>query len=106
MCVDLYTNTVVQKQAVTEPAVKTQDTNRKLRLKGKVCGQCEVQLAGLVSPHAFHHTNHSVINLITTCVSGGTPTDHRKKYLLPFCLCHVSEYKFYQVHLQIPRLLL
>ncbi|XP_057204702.1 zinc finger B-box domain-containing protein 1 isoform X2 [Triplophysa rosa] len=39
---------VVQKQMVAEPAVKTQDTNRKLRLRGKVCGQCEVQLAGLM----------------------------------------------------------
>ncbi|XP_056621572.1 zinc finger B-box domain-containing protein 1 isoform X2 [Triplophysa dalaica] len=39
---------VVQKQTVAEPAVKTQDTIRKLRLRGRVCGQCEVQLAGLM----------------------------------------------------------
>ncbi|XP_073671790.1 uncharacterized protein zbbx [Paramisgurnus dabryanus] len=39
---------VVQKQVVGQPAVKTQGADRKLRLKGKVCGQCEVQLAGLM----------------------------------------------------------
>ncbi|XP_055030335.2 uncharacterized protein zbbx isoform X2 [Misgurnus anguillicaudatus] len=39
---------VVQKQVVGQPAVKTQGAHRKLRLKGKVCGQCEVQLAGLM----------------------------------------------------------
>ncbi|KAA0715228.1 Zinc finger B-box domain-containing protein 1 [Triplophysa tibetana] len=38
----------VQKQMVAEPAVKTQDMNQKLRLRGRVCGQCEVQLAGLM----------------------------------------------------------
>ncbi|XP_048024079.1 zinc finger B-box domain-containing protein 1 isoform X4 [Megalobrama amblycephala] len=35
----------VQKQ---EPASKAHGTNRKLKLSGKVCGQCEVQLAGLM----------------------------------------------------------
>ncbi|XP_051725791.1 uncharacterized protein zbbx isoform X1 [Ctenopharyngodon idella] len=35
----------VQKQ---EPASKAHGANRKLKLSGKVCGQCEVQLAGLM----------------------------------------------------------
>uniref|UniRef100_A0A671LPK3 Uncharacterized protein n=1 Tax=Sinocyclocheilus anshuiensis TaxID=1608454 RepID=A0A671LPK3_9TELE len=37
-----------QKQVIAEPAAKVHGTNRKLNLRGKVCGQCEVQLAGLV----------------------------------------------------------
>ncbi|RXN11402.1 zinc finger B-box domain-containing 1-like protein [Labeo rohita] len=37
----------VQKQVIAEPAAKVYGTNRKLNLRGKVCGQCEVQLAGL-----------------------------------------------------------
>ncbi|XP_016339153.1 zinc finger B-box domain-containing protein 1-like [Sinocyclocheilus anshuiensis] len=36
-----------QKQVIAEPAAKVHGTNRKLNLRGKVCGQCEVQLAGL-----------------------------------------------------------
>ncbi|XP_051512785.1 zinc finger B-box domain-containing protein 1-like [Myxocyprinus asiaticus] len=39
---------VVQKPLVVEPANKAKGANRKLRLRGKVCGQCEVQLAGLM----------------------------------------------------------
>ncbi|XP_058607841.1 uncharacterized protein zbbx isoform X1 [Onychostoma macrolepis] len=38
----------VQKQVIAEPAAKVHGTNRKLNLRGKVCGQCEVQLAGLM----------------------------------------------------------
>ncbi|KAI2653351.1 Zinc finger B-box domain-containing protein 1 [Labeo rohita] len=38
----------VQKQVIAEPAAKVYGTNRKLNLRGKVCGQCEVQLAGLM----------------------------------------------------------
>ncbi|XP_073706130.1 zinc finger B-box domain-containing protein 1 [Garra rufa] len=38
----------VQKQVIAEPATKVHGTNRKLNLRGKVCGQCEVQLAGLM----------------------------------------------------------
>ncbi|XP_016364700.1 zinc finger B-box domain-containing protein 1-like [Sinocyclocheilus rhinocerous] len=37
-----------QKQVIAEPAAKVHGTNRKLNLRGKVCGQCEVQLAGLM----------------------------------------------------------
>ncbi|XP_052439118.1 zinc finger B-box domain-containing protein 1-like [Carassius gibelio] len=38
----------VQKQVILEPAAKEHGTNRKLNLRGKVCGQCEVQLSGLI----------------------------------------------------------
>uniref|UniRef100_A0A672PKR6 B box-type domain-containing protein n=1 Tax=Sinocyclocheilus grahami TaxID=75366 RepID=A0A672PKR6_SINGR len=38
----------VQEQLIAERAAKVHGTNRKLNLKGKVCGQCEVQLAGLM----------------------------------------------------------
>ncbi|XP_016308454.1 uncharacterized protein LOC107662853 [Sinocyclocheilus anshuiensis] len=38
----------VQEQVIAERAAKVHGTNRKLNLKGKVCGQCEVQLAGLM----------------------------------------------------------
>ncbi|XP_067275708.1 zinc finger B-box domain-containing protein 1 isoform X2 [Pseudorasbora parva] len=38
----------VQKQVKTEPSSKAHGTDRKLKLRGKVCGQCEVQLAGLM----------------------------------------------------------
>ncbi|XP_043120258.1 LOW QUALITY PROTEIN: zinc finger B-box domain-containing protein 1-like [Puntigrus tetrazona] len=38
----------VQKQVIVEPATKVQSTNKKLNLRGKVCGQCEVQPAGLM----------------------------------------------------------
>ncbi|KTG43866.1 hypothetical protein cypCar_00032290, partial [Cyprinus carpio] len=38
----------VQKQVIAERAAKVHGTNRKLNLRGKVCGQCEVQLAGLM----------------------------------------------------------
>ncbi|XP_068070969.1 zinc finger B-box domain-containing protein 1 isoform X3 [Danio rerio] len=37
-----------QKQVMAEPVAKAHGVNRKLKLKGKVCGQCEVQLAGLM----------------------------------------------------------
>ncbi|XP_026107633.1 zinc finger B-box domain-containing protein 1-like [Carassius auratus] len=37
----------VQKQVIAERVAKVHGTNRKLNLRGKVCGQCEVQLAGL-----------------------------------------------------------
>ncbi|XP_059421323.1 uncharacterized protein zbbx isoform X2 [Carassius carassius] len=38
----------VQKQVIAERVAKVHGTNRKLNLRGKVCGQCEVQLAGLM----------------------------------------------------------
>ncbi|KAL1257156.1 hypothetical protein QQF64_012701, partial [Cirrhinus molitorella] len=38
----------VQKQVKAEQAPKVHGSNRKLNLRGKVCGQCEVQLAGLM----------------------------------------------------------
>ncbi|XP_056100455.1 uncharacterized protein zbbx [Rhinichthys klamathensis goyatoka] len=38
----------VQKQVIAEPASKAHSANGKLKLRGKVCGQCEVQLAGLM----------------------------------------------------------
>ncbi|XDV29202.1 hypothetical protein PO909_032348 [Leuciscus waleckii] len=38
----------VQKQVKAEPASKAHGANGKLKLRGKVCGQCEVQLAGLM----------------------------------------------------------
>ncbi|XP_056334531.1 zinc finger B-box domain-containing protein 1-like [Danio aesculapii] len=37
-----------QKQVMAEPVAKAHGVNKKLKLKGKVCGQCEVQLAGLM----------------------------------------------------------
>ncbi|XP_077049974.1 uncharacterized protein zbbx isoform X2 [Siphateles boraxobius] len=38
----------VQKQVIAEPTSKAHSANGKLKLRGKVCGQCEVQLAGLM----------------------------------------------------------
>ncbi|KAK7160571.1 hypothetical protein R3I93_008273 [Phoxinus phoxinus] len=38
----------VQKQVLAEPASKAHGANGKLKLRGKACGQCEVQLAGLM----------------------------------------------------------
>uniref|UniRef100_A0A672RVU6 B box-type domain-containing protein n=1 Tax=Sinocyclocheilus grahami TaxID=75366 RepID=A0A672RVU6_SINGR len=47
-CVCVCITAAEQKQVIAEPAAKVHGTNRKLNLRGKVCGQCEVQLAGLM----------------------------------------------------------
>uniref|UniRef100_A0A8C1T5Y3 B box-type domain-containing protein n=1 Tax=Cyprinus carpio TaxID=7962 RepID=A0A8C1T5Y3_CYPCA len=47
-CVCVCITAAVQKKVIAEPAAKVHGTNRKLILRGKVCGKCEVQLAGLM----------------------------------------------------------
>lgn len=61
-CVCVCITAAVQKQVIAEPAAKVHGTNRKLNLRGKVCGQCEVQLAGLVSFHPFCYVNRTILN--------------------------------------------